>query len=501
MISAENITIIEKLPASFMQVIADNAIVQRNATQNETWITWNFDRINANEQKNLTYQFIPPQISPAIYLLGPVSVNYDNNVSFTERKGWSVIVADVSFYFFNWYIRDGRDNTTIIDPGVLCAGQDYTVRLTVAETAEDDDASTSTWELQAFENGVFGALPTTGFTLRDVETNPHTDLGTVLGIGDTCNLLSTDKCEWGGPVFIWNISIANTVTPGDYKFKIVPGTRPTGSRFDTDKLDIKVINCTNINLFRPITVFSPSGEKNKVIKGHTANIVLPLANYNTSTALDSNATLQIYDGSTLQDWFIVEGVTQNIGSIAASASQPATLNNRTIQWHVQVPDNVDGSKTYTARITVNSTADGKVLERTFTPYNDLGTAIDVILTHTTSRIVSSILAERAYRRINVCNFGDYNITVNITDFAILTTGGTSSTPAPSSATTGVTKWNNQNIITSSCFIANTSLAPTTDTGEEEFTLEAKWFDPGSSQSLSIEECSAHDWIFWAINTR
>ena len=55
-----------------------------------------------------------------------------------------------------------------------------------------------------------------------------------------------------------------------------------------------------------MTVFSRTGEKNKVIRGDIATVVLPLANYNDSARSNINASLQILDGSTQLSWFVEE---------------------------------------------------------------------------------------------------------------------------------------------------------------------------------------------------
>ncbi|MEM5878331.1 MAG: hypothetical protein QXF12_05625, partial [Candidatus Aenigmatarchaeota archaeon] len=103
-----------------------------------------------------------------------------------------------------------------------------------------------------------------------------------------------------------------------------------------------------------------------------------------------------------------------------------------------------------------------------------------------------------FRQIYVCNYGDYNLTVNVTDFTAgsnvyftTETDGPPAIPQPDYNTTGEVRWYNVRINTSSCFAAEIPYRPTDDTGEETFILQAEWIDPiiGETQMVTSKHVS------------
>jgi hypothetical protein len=536
-VNARNITIIEKIPNEFLEVVVYNGRIERR--ENETWLIWNIPYLSYGEEKTLKYEFTTPDVKPAIYLAGPISVFYNNSLEFNEVRYWTFIVVDVVYYFFKlmpYYKTDVlqypvdavhhlvyNSYEVYRDAIVMCRNNfNYTLRWVLFDEADDDAGVLQDWELQV-------ATPTwqpitstgiNGWRLYPGETNPHTSVSGI-GQSDTCTrnpgTANGDKCEWDGG-FVWNITITPSAPLGLNKIRLLPKTRTTGPIFDTNIIHTYLIDCAypyDVNLIRPIKIFSPAGEPiDRVVRGHIARIVVPLANYNTSFDKTVNVSIKILNAQTNEEqkWYVINGSNRQV-TIPKTLSPP-NWNFSVVTFTVLVPDDIQ-TTTYKIIVNISSQSSSITHEKSFDVYtDDSGVTSDIALFVATPRKQGANCENQAgttcasgpttncaganycfrdWRLIYVCNYGDYNLTVNVTDqttgaHQYYTTESTAAYPQPdfNDTTTGsVLKWYNVKLNTSTCFKAAIPYRPTDDTGEENYYLTAEWQDPVTGGLKSV----------------
>ncbi|MEM5816106.1 MAG: hypothetical protein QXL14_03610, partial [Candidatus Aenigmatarchaeota archaeon] len=539
-VDVENITIIEKLPNDFLEIVVYNGRIEKK--ENETWLIWNLNKLNESEEKVLRYTFTTPDVKPAIYLAGPIYVLYNNSYEFKEIKPWTFIIVDVVYYFFKflpYYKTDPLQyavdavhhlvyNSFEIyrDAVVMCRNNmNYTLRLVLTDEADDDAGILQDWELQVATPTwqPITSSGTNGWKLFPGETNPHTSQSGI-GTGDTCTRNPTtangDKCEWDG-YLVWNITITPSAPLGLNKIRVLPKTRTTGPMFETNILYVYLIDCEypyDINLIRPIKIFSPTGEPtDKILRGHLAKIVIPLANYNTSFDKSADVSIKILDTRSNQevDWFVVEGKTKRV-NIPRTLNAP-NWNTSIVTFTVLIPDNIEAVK-YKVVVNISLESSFVTHEKTFDVYtDDSESSTDIVLFSSTPRMLGANCESsdgttcdnnidhsadcagtnycfRDIRVIYVCNYGDYNLTVNITDqttglLRYFSTESTPAVPQPNVNESGgtVLRWYNVNLNTSSCFRAEIPYRPSDDIGEETFYLTVEWKDPSTGEIRSVTQ--------------
>ncbi|MCC5994658.1 MAG: hypothetical protein LM587_03670, partial [Candidatus Aenigmarchaeota archaeon] len=537
-VNARNVTIIEKIPNEFLEVVVYNGRIERK--ENETWLIWSIPYLNVGDEKTLKYEFTTPDVKPAIYLAGPISVFYNNSLEFDEVRDWTFIVVDVVYYFFKlmpYYKTDVlqypvdavhhlvyNSYEVYRDAIVMCRNNfNYTLRWVLFDEADDDAGVLQDWELQVATPAwqPITSTGTNGWQLYPGETNPHTSISGI-GTGDTCTKNPTtangDKCEWDGK-FVWNITITPSAPLGLNKIRLLPKTRTTGSMFDTNIIHTYLIDCAypyDVNLIRPIKIFSPTGEPiDRVVRGHVARIVVPLANYNTSFDKTVNVSIKILNTQTNeeQNWYVVNGNSRQV-TIPKTLSPP-NWNFSVVTFTVLVPDDIQPA-TYKVIVNISSQYSSVAHEKSFDVYtDDSGVTSDIALFVATPRKQGANCENNAgnstcnpgytptcgganycfrdWRLIYVCNYGDYNLTVNVTDQSsgahqYYTTESTAAYPQPNfnDTTTGsVLKWYNVKLNTSTCFKAAIPYRPTDDTGEENYFLTAEWQDPVTGELKSV----------------
>ncbi|MFZ8830194.1 MAG: hypothetical protein ACO2OO_01970, partial [Candidatus Aenigmatarchaeota archaeon] len=460
-VNARNVTIIEKIPNEFLEVVVYNGRIERK--ENETWLIWNIPYLSYGEEKTLKYEFTTPDVKPAIYLAGPISVFYNNSLEFNEVRYWTFIVVDVVYYFFKlmpYYKTDVlqypvdavhhlvyNSYEVYRDAIVMCRNNfNYTLRWVLFDEADDDAGVLQDWELQVATPAwqPITSTGTNGWKLYPGETNPHTSVSGI-GTGDTCTRNPTtangDKCEWDGR-FVWNITITSSAPLGLNKIRLLPKTRTTGPMFETNIIYTYLIDCAypyDVNLIRPIKIFSPTGEPiDRVVRGHVARIVVPLANYNTSFDKTVNVSIRIFNTQTNEEqkWHVINGDTRQV-TIPRTLSPP-NWNFSVVTFTVLVPDNIQLA-TYKVIVNISSQSSSITHEKSFDVYtDDSGVTSDIALFVATPRkqgancensanpptscgsgpttaCAGANYCFRDWRLIYVCNYGDYNLTVNVTD--------------------------------------------------------------------------------------
>lgn len=87
-------TVIEKLPSGFEVIDAGGGITEKTAAKNG--ITWKIN-LKKDQQTTLRYEYKAPEISPQLYLLGPLTIQpFDHStILFQESRQWQ-IAADAA---------------------------------------------------------------------------------------------------------------------------------------------------------------------------------------------------------------------------------------------------------------------------------------------------------------------------------------------------------------------------------------------------------------------
>ncbi|MFH7880930.1 MAG: hypothetical protein QXI09_02895, partial [Candidatus Aenigmatarchaeota archaeon] len=480
-VSVQNLTIVEKLPINFTKIKAENAQVIKK--ENEIWIIWNFEELN--QEFNLTYSFDLPHVTPYLYLLGPLEISYDES-KFIELKPWNLLAADVRYFFFTWSFRDTNNNP--VSPMALCRGKSYFVNVTVMEVADDVSTSSQQVKMQVKLQGeaMFNDLPYGGL-IATPQPYPNLD---AFGLTENCVLDTspTDDNDHCGRVN-QRLDITNAAVLGEHTLKlylVTSGDAPV--KYGTNKHPIRIIECTDADLVDDIFVYSAPGEKehylqgnfipNRIIQGHIGVVGVKIKNYNTSSLSNVNLSLTLLDGTNELNWFIIEGRTQTIPTLAPN-------EEKDIVWNFIVPDKII-AKTYTAKITIKTSNSEKTYYKNFDVYSTEGVPdyLLVFYEYPETATTDTTNDENHFYGY-VCNYGDYNLTVNITQESVLENEGSTSTivvPTPDENVTGRISWFNRLIPTSSCFNYYIAYIPIGDAGIEEFTITLTWKDPVTGET-------------------
>jgi hypothetical protein len=420
----------------------------------------------------LTYRLRPPLISPALYLIGPLKIYYSNesgNFSFEEIKAWTIAI-DQARYIFKYYIYWRGDRRVPVEPYALCRGQNYTFEVIIMNSGDTGGVAQSMYmRVRKAGEAVYSYLPAKGWNFWGGDSNPHSlpAIAQLAAINDT-----------------WKITPA-TADLGEYQIDIYLSQQPGYVVKYTNVIDVAVRDCSSIALgTKNIRVISRSGEKdfkidpekgsstvevNYQIPGDIGIVSAELVNYDT-TSKSANVTLEIFDtlGNKF-NWFITNQ-TQSV-SLPGSTSPPP-FSNTSLIWQVYVPDDAP-SQTYVAKITVK-TSDG--ITREYTQKFSVKSTY-VVIFNTQPDYVSD--DETFKRGGTVCNFGDFNITANITDKY---TGevSVSSVDYPTGADTtvsGEVRWYNIPIATSQCWRFLITYKGSKTLSSETMTTEVIWVDP------------------------
>ncbi|MEM5871255.1 MAG: hypothetical protein QW051_00105, partial [Candidatus Aenigmatarchaeota archaeon] len=484
---AENVSVVEYVPSSWNITIENfEAHISENS-ENKT-ITWFIGSVKKGESFALSYYFDPPDVSPALALLGPLEIVYNQGETFKEARQWTIAIDAIWYYFATWTIRL-RNTNTVVDPMTLCRNENYTIAIQIVDTADDTNSPTQNWYLQVLPEGQASYLnlpsSSAGWLLWNADTNPHNFAGMGTSDESCSNSAATDKCH----LDIRYVRVDTTAETKRYKLRLYPSSNPASFKFQTNIIDVNVINCTNVDLKRSIKVFSPAGEYGKVNRGHVGIVALPLTNYNTSPITNVNATLLIYDDSeNLMNWFIYEGNTQLISSLASS-------EEKVLLWHFLVPDDAPLRK-YTAKIILNYSelSNPRIYDTDFSLYmTPEGSPTNLVIYRAAPHFESSDdYPDYNYYRFAVCNYGDYNITANLTLYASGQSASTSpvieyndTTPTNPTVSYAVINWYNANVNTSSCWQAWIRFAsPGESAATGTFLLEAVWINPETGQQES-----------------
>ncbi|MCW1307597.1 MAG: hypothetical protein OH337_00005, partial [Candidatus Parvarchaeota archaeon] len=483
----ETFTVTEVLPPDFIVLDAGGGIIRR--TQENLTITWNL----TSKAVNLSYTFQTPMFVPRIYHLGEILIN-SGNLTFWEGRYYSIIVADAFWMMYTWYFyyNDTSISYIPIDPMVLCAGHNYTIHYTALETAADEDPDTLTLYLQVMPegDGSYTTIPNTGyykgFGLWGGDVNARNIGGEVGGNASitTCALNTDDRCYWDK----WKLSLSPEAS-GIAKLRMYIAQAPAAGYKGTHIHVVRVINCSNIDLARDIKVFTH--EKDKAVAGSLLTVVVPLANYNLTTALTANLTLEIFDElGNKYDWFIIEGPSQNV--FIGASQNPGEWQTNITKWHIIVPDQVDAARTYIAKVSIhNSNGDTKIYEKKFTFYGIESQPLPIVLYRAMPIMIgvedaAPPAGSEFPVAITVCNYGDFNVTVNVSVLMTLHSAVYQTTP-PANLNGSQTSWWDVALPTGKCQKLQVIYRGSNDAGVETVTTLVTWLDPGSGKVISLEE--------------
>ncbi|MFH8092607.1 MAG: hypothetical protein QXM38_01545, partial [Candidatus Aenigmatarchaeota archaeon] len=488
-INANNVIIREFVPKDWN--ISTDGIITENDTIKI--ITWNIGKIKKDDIISVNYSFDPPDISPVLALVGPTEIIYNNKV-FKEAREWTIGIDAVFYYYVRWTFYDGV-NGKLVDPKTICRGEIYNFTIQVMDLAVDTDSSGTQimrLQLKPENEAVYTNLPYAGWTYwsgtNDVVA-AYSGTGELGNDGLTCQNNARDPCWFHSRA----LNITNNAKIGNYKLKLTSSTYPGAFQEETNIVDIRLINCEDVNLVRDIKIYSPAGVDGKIIKGHTNFIVVPLANYNLTSTISGNVSIKLLDSTNKElDWFLWEGNIQNF-SISPSPAKFSWSEN-VLLWHVNVPDNAT-QQTYTLQVNIfhngTPTTNSLVYTKTFNIHEDYeGSTQPLVIYSSYSNTGTSDNAAADYHKFSVCNYGDYNYTVNITVYA----SGTATNvypvvvegPSYTSRTYSEMKWNNVQIPTSDCFNVNVRWYGPEDTYVNgNFYIEVIWEDPETGNINSV----------------
>ncbi|MBI4020111.1 MAG: hypothetical protein HY367_02155, partial [Candidatus Aenigmarchaeota archaeon] len=485
--AASDATFTEYVPSEF-NVTTDGIVADNGSVKT---ITWYLGDLQEGDSTTVNYVFTPPQVSPALYLLGPGRVDYNSVQSFSEGRAWTIAADAAFFYYVKWaWYWNGTGNVT--DELTLCSNQTYNVSIAHYDLAHDSDSTSQTVRLQIKpeDEAVYQSLPYAGFQYWNGQSNDVT-LASELGNDNVdCQNGQIDHCYLANR----SVNISSTAATKKYKLKYTSQQFPGRFLDSSNIIDIRVINCTDVNLIRDIKIFSPSGEDGYVVRGHRASMAVPVANYNPSQQLSGNVTVTLLDGTTELGWFFLDNKTR-LFTLMNSSVQPS-YNENVLFWSFDVPDNAT-QKTYTARVTIRHNGTG-ISEINYTEDFTLqdsgdGTSQPIII-YTAPAFVTPCdggAASGEHFRLQVCNYGDYNLTVNITTFLTGKSGLFNATivegQSPNSIDSDTITWNNRDIPTSTCFLSTAEVFGPEDINVGgSYLTDVVWIDPvtGSQQGVS-----------------
>ncbi|MEM5872540.1 MAG: hypothetical protein QXD55_01630, partial [Candidatus Aenigmatarchaeota archaeon] len=491
-VDSEILKITEYLPKDW-NVSVDNGIILEK--EDSKIIAWEL-KSEKNKPIFLNYTFDPPDISPMLGLLGPLKIRFKNN-EFKESREWSVAVDTLYWFYTEWYIRN-RYSGNATDELTLCRGSYYNFTILLLELAFDTDlpdASNYNGKLQILPEGgaSYSDLPAYGWDYFDgsgnVRTVPGNDLAPTLG----CANGADDNCF----THTRGINISSNAPLGNYKLKYTITGLSGYFQEQTNIINVRVIDCKDVNLIRRIKVYGPSGKWGYVIKGHLASIVVPLANYNTSQTISGNVSIKILDDKDNElNWFFWDNKTQSF-AIPPSPSAPSSYSQNILLFRFEVPDNaIDITYTAFVEITTNSTTNSYISY--YEPFNlqlsDDENKFPVVIFTSPPRAGTADDAAYEIYRFAVCNYGDYNVTnatINVYPFVKGTTAPTviESVNLPSATSSAeLIYWRNVNISTSDCSIAALNVSGPNEAGiEGAYQIEVIYYDKALDTEVSLSK--------------
>jgi len=486
-IDANNVVITEYVPVDW-SITTDGKV---NVKNNLKTIEWKVGKVKKGDRIVVSYSFDPPDITPYLSLIGPLEITYNGNNLFKEAREWSVSIDAAFLYYarWTWYWRDTQ---VPLDQLVLCRGDYYNVSILMTDEADDTATGTAYLSLQIMPPGTasYTSLPAYGWTLWGGQTNSINITGE-LGTNNACNNgdASADQCAWRNAT----INITTDAPLGTYKVKLVSSVNNGAWQDGTNIITVNVIDCRDVNLARRIRIYSPSGEDGVVIRGHMARIVVPITNYNPSVPISGNVSVNILDNNgNSVNWFFWDSKVQNF-TLPAS-SNPFT-NVKTLTWRFEVPDDAQDI-TYTLVVNISqNTSSFYSYTKSFGLKKSLGEGNPyplVIYTATSYSYPCDGGTTSGYGFfVSVCNFGDYNLTVNISSeispkpnsnpYYLSGVQGTYDTSA------NTIYWRSILINTSSCFFSEYRLYGPEDVGlPGSITTTVFYINPetGSQETVS-----------------
>ncbi|MEM2262489.1 MAG: Ig-like domain-containing protein, partial [Ignisphaera sp.] len=421
-----------------------------------------------------------------------------------EARYWTVSIDAAFLYYARWTWR-WRNTNTVVDPMTLCRGEYYNVSILMLDEA--DDTATDNYAgsaigvtpyatLQILPPGqaVYQNLPAAGWTYWGGQTNSISfanELGTENRCQNWNGTYGEDQCWYHNRT----LNITSNAQLGVYKLRLVSSRNNGAWQDDTNIITVRVIECRDVTLARDIKIYSPSGEDGLVMRGHIARIVVPLANYNTTQAISGNVSVEILDNNNNPvGWFFWDEKIKNF-TIPPSPTPP-NYNQSILTWRFEVPDDApDITYTLLVNITQN-TSRSYTFTKTFSLQKSEESNLYPLVIYTAPSYVfpcDSTTSGGYLFKLQVCNFGDYNLTnINIT---------TEITPVPGNppvnveygsgtydATTNSIKWENININTSTCFISGWRIYGPEDVGMMgNLYTEVVFFNPITQQQEVVSK--------------
>jgi len=501
-VNAANAVITEYVPTDFI-IAQTDGIVDRTAENIS--ITWTRD-LAQGETISLDYTFETPLFTPVVYSLGPLQIEHGK--TYDEERQYDIIVSDLVWFGYRWYFYYNNTAAAVNsyipqDPLTLCQGHNYTIHYLVMEEANDEGdsdplAAGTDIQLQVkpFGEAVFTDIPAPGTTFNgygiwsglSTSGTVVDELGGARG-DEQCELGNRDRCYWS----TFNLSLTEAAS-GAGQLRMYTSNYPAAGLKNTHKKNINPITCNASNIARDVKVYTH--EDGKVVADFAMNVVLPLANYETTRDLEANISLDIVDssGNKLDDFFIVGNNNKTI-IIPQSPSQGDWSVNVT-KWQLLTPNkSIDASADYTARITVqDNLSSTRTIDKDFNFYGIGTTPIDVAFYTAGPRMAGvdntagDTDGSQYPRTITVCNYGDYRInTLKVSIFYSMHAIAISTDPAATTSVAGATEWDNKYLNTSTCQRFFARYLGVADTGLETFTTIIVWTDPATGNQLSLED--------------
>ncbi|MBI4181842.1 MAG: hypothetical protein HY520_02640 [Candidatus Aenigmarchaeota archaeon] len=489
---AANVKVTETVPASFT-VSGGDAVASNGATKT---ITWMLGDLRANQTVPLTYTFNPPNLSPVLHLAGPATVGHAGG-SFAESRPWTLAADVVYFLYVKW---EFRYNTTavqgphIADPQVLCTDGKYNVSVLFMDLADDTDDGDrlSRLQLQPEGEASYTNLPYAGWTHFAGQSNDHTLLSAEVGLNNSCRDGVEDHCLFSNRTLDLTGALNRT-----YNLRLWTNVSFSSFQDGSNIIATRVINCTNVNLVRDIKVYSPSGEDGSAIRGNIATVAVPIGNYNLTDPLSGSVTVSLFNGTEELNWFIRGNPTKNY-TLEKTAVAP-NYTERTLVWRFEVPESASAA-TYTVRAFINHNSTSSTdytLTKSFTLQDSGDGTNEPVIIFTAAPNVPTCDGNSGpsgqHFKVNVCNYGDYHLTVNVTisPSSLSTTDapGVIEGETPSISTTDDIQWHNRPLNTSTCFMSAFFIRGSDDIVPASFVTEVVWVDPvtGAQKFISKED--------------
>ncbi|MFH1443210.1 MAG: PEGA domain-containing protein, partial [Candidatus Micrarchaeota archaeon] len=444
--------------AIFLEPVSSNLTLYPSSlnyteTNDTKIITWELGNMAAGETRLLEYTFLPPEVYPREYLFGPAKI-FHSDGNFTEGRSWSVAVDDwgfiLDFSFYHNMTATVGSSPYPWDPLTLCANQNYTLNLTIINLHSSADTSEPTY-LQSSPGITFVNLPSNGFTFFNGDSNPHT-----MYLCD-CDGNAAAQCadpRYGSQNTLYYFHTPNAV--GSYNLRAYMIQRNGVVLYLSNRKAINIQNCTDIGLAnRDIAVKGPDGTKDVLIAGSTNTITVPLFNYKVNSINNTNVTVNIYQGTTLQNWWFRDGNSKMVNFSASANGTNPSFSEKVVRFRLEIPDSADVALTYKAKINVTWATGSREFEHTFT-LQPAPVVIYTSMTDYTSDTVDADANERLNQTITFCNYGDQIINATLREecpgsYACRASNLPNTYPAADLVSEGLIEWYNIILGPSECY--------------------------------------------------